>query len=62
MLLKPETLKEAKLYVGTSFKRWWEATPVSDAGWYAGVIDSVTDETLITTNGKREAGLFVHLK
>jgi hypothetical protein len=62
MLLQPESLEEAQLYIGTTLEKWWGRTPVSEPGWFKCTVTAVTDETLITKAGKREDGLFLHLR
>lgn len=41
LLRRPDTCEEAQAYVGTTLKKWWEATAVSDEGWYSCSVQNI---------------------
>ena len=63
MLLKrPDTCEEAQAHVGTTLKKWWEATAVSEEGWYSCSVQSISDDTIQLDDGREQEGLWLLLR
>jgi hypothetical protein len=61
-LLKPGTVEAAKVYIGTTLKKWWEATETSEAGWYKARILAAYDDIVNEVTGELEEGLQLTLR
>ena len=55
---KPRTLESARAYIGTTFKKWWDATS-SPEGWYPATVTSVSKEVVEDPSGTQHKGLWL---
>ncbi len=61
-ILKPETVESAELYVGTTLKKWWDATATSREGWYKCRVKAAHDHVVNGLSGEVEEGLQLTLR
>ena len=62
LLRRPDTCEEAQAYVGTTLKKWWEATAVSDEGWYSCSVQNISDDVIQLDDGTEQEGLWLLLR
>ena len=61
-LKRPDTCEAAQAYVGTTLKKWWAATALSEEGWYSCSVQGISDDVIQLDDGTEQKGLWLLLR